>query len=149
MALRQIQKEGRLNMGLDTSHNCWHGSYSAFMRWRSKIAEVAGLPPLDLMEGFFDNRSFLVVDSLLKDRLPIKWECLKPSPLHTLLRHSDCDGKIPWRDCKGIAEALQVLLPLLPQEPAWGHIGDWRQKTQTFIDGLLCAYESKENVDFH
>lgn len=40
-------------MGLDTSHDCWHGAYSAFHRWRQKLAEVAGLPPLDLMEGFW------------------------------------------------------------------------------------------------
>jgi hypothetical protein len=34
-------------MGLDTTHDCWHGAYSAFMRWRRKLAEVAGYPPLD------------------------------------------------------------------------------------------------------
>lgn len=38
-------------MGLDCSHNAWHGAYSAFMRWRIKLAEVAGLPPLEFMEG--------------------------------------------------------------------------------------------------
>jgi hypothetical protein len=42
-------------MGLDTTHNCWHGAYSAFMRWRQEIAKAAGLPPLDLMEGFFTS----------------------------------------------------------------------------------------------
>ena len=40
-------------MGLDTSHNCWHGAYSAFMRWRQEIAKAAGIP-LMLMEGFYD-----------------------------------------------------------------------------------------------
>ncbi len=29
-------------MGLDTSHDCWHGAYSAFGRWRRAIAEAAG-----------------------------------------------------------------------------------------------------------
>ena len=28
-------------MGLDCSHNAWHGAYSAFMRWRQKLADVA------------------------------------------------------------------------------------------------------------
>lgn len=23
-------------MGLDTSHDCWHGAYSAFTRWRQQ-----------------------------------------------------------------------------------------------------------------
>ena len=27
-------------MGLDTTHGCWHGTYSAFNRWRNKIAEM-------------------------------------------------------------------------------------------------------------
>lgn len=40
-------------MGLDTSHNCWHGAYSAFMRWRQEIAKAAGIP-LMLMEGFYE-----------------------------------------------------------------------------------------------
>lgn len=40
-------------MGLDTTHGCWHGAYSAFMRWREKLAEVAGIP-LWLMEGFYE-----------------------------------------------------------------------------------------------
>jgi hypothetical protein len=38
-------------MGLDISHGCWEGAYSAFMRWRQQIAEVAGIP-LMLMDGF-------------------------------------------------------------------------------------------------
>jgi len=29
-------------MGLDTSHECWHGAYSAFTRWRHELATVAG-----------------------------------------------------------------------------------------------------------
>jgi len=38
-------------MGLDTSHGCWHGAYSAFHRWRAGVAKAAGLPPLCIMEG--------------------------------------------------------------------------------------------------
>lgn len=28
-------------MGLDTSHDCWRGAYSAFNRWRRALAEAA------------------------------------------------------------------------------------------------------------
>ena len=28
-------------MGLDTTHDCWHGPYSMFMRWRTAIAAAA------------------------------------------------------------------------------------------------------------
>ena len=41
-------------MGLDTTHDCWHGSYSAFAIWRKKLAEAANIP-LDLMEGHFED----------------------------------------------------------------------------------------------
>jgi len=45
-------------MGLDLTHGCWHGAYSAFMRWRQKIAELAGYPPLMAMDGFFDPKEW-------------------------------------------------------------------------------------------
>lgn len=152
-------------MGLDTSHDAWHGAYSAFMRWRQKVCELAGLPPLDLMEGFYqaipgtqyqdpiywarkglsDERAF----EDLRQRLPIKWDCLKPSPLHKLLNHSDCDGEIAWEDCEPIAVELEKLLPLFPDGDAGGHIGFWREKTAQFIKGLRAAAKAKENLDFH
>lgn len=154
-------------MGLDTSHDCWHGAYSAFMRWRQAIAEAAGLPPLELMEGFYgslyrddgaslptlyhghkhaDARYLESIDS----RLPIRWACLKSSPLHELLYHSDCDGDIPWQSCGPIADELEKLLPALAKLGDFGgHVGRVEEKTQTFIDGLRRAAAAQENVEFH
>jgi len=40
-------------MGLDTSHDCWSGPYSQFMRWREWIAAQVGIP-LRLMDGFYN-----------------------------------------------------------------------------------------------
>jgi hypothetical protein len=157
-------------MGLDCSHDAWRGAYSAFMRWRQKLAEVAGLPPLELMEGFYrpldtefqptlyhgpgtrdgahgpDTAPYL---ASLDDRLPIKWECLQPSALHELLWHSDSDGEIPPDRCGPIADALEALIPLLPDENAGGHIGNWRAKTQQFVDGLRAAAADGAPLDFH
>jgi len=48
-------------MGLDTTHGCWHGAYSAFHRWRAGLANAAGIP-LDLMEGYYDDED----DALLE-----------------------------------------------------------------------------------
>lgn len=154
-------------MGLDTTHDAWHGAYSAFMRWRQEVAKAAGLPPLEFMEGFFcpmRSRQGIATfylgrgadDELargsferLEERLPIKWECLKPSPLHELLFHSDCDGEIPAESCGPIADALEAILPNMPTGSGGGHIGDWRDKTQQFIDGLRRAAAAGEPLGFH
>lgn len=152
-------------MGLDTSHDCWHGAYSAFHRWRHELARAAGLPPLSLMEGFYEpvggrsdysNPFYWARKGLNKDEglpeedsLPIKWDCLKPNALYELLNHSDCEGEIPWESCDAIADSLETLLTKLPKGEGGGHIGNWRDKTQKFIDGLRLAAKKKENVDFH
>ena len=158
-------------MGLDVSHGCWSGAYSAFMRWRCEIAKAAGLPPLQFMEGFYSwtdithDEANAAVQALGYERknkwasdllqafycggnLPIKWDCLKPSPLHALLNHSDCDGSIPASECTAIAHALETLLPALPEGKDVGHIGNWREKTQAVIDGIHLAAEKNEDVRF-
>jgi len=146
-------------MGLDISHGCWHGAYSAFMRWRTKIASLIGIP-LYLMEGFYREGSLRTFHSSGVDVpvpfiveetekvLPLRWEDFRPSPLHILIDHSDCDGEIEWKDCAPIAFELEKLLPLLPNEDAGGHIGLWKETTQKFIDGLRLAHNRKENVEF-
>lgn len=157
-------------MGLDCSHDAWHGAYSAFMRWRTEIARVAGLPPLELMEGFYaplekaraagysvptiylgPSTDELTRNCIqrLDDRLPILWNCLEPSPLHELLYHSDCDGEIEADKCAAIADALEELLPDMPEGEGGGHIGNWRDKTKQFIDGLRKAAAAGEPLDFH
>ena len=42
-------------MGLDTSHGCWHGAYSAFTRWRHELARVAGYQVVRLEGQFHDT----------------------------------------------------------------------------------------------
>lgn len=86
---------------------------------------------------------------LLEERLPIRWDCLKDRPLHILLYHSDCDGEIAQEDCGPIADDLESLLPLLPDEEAAGHIGHWRTKTQAFIDGLRKAAAAGQPLEFY
>jgi len=151
-------------MGLDITHGAWHGAYSAFHRWRCELAKYAGLPPLEYMEYFYDKDSAFSLlefkfpngDELamaelrrLKAQLPIKWSCLKKRPLFTLLTHSDCEGYINWKACKPLAEDLKKILDSIPEDvDLGGHIGNFRKKTQTFIDGCMAAYEAKEKLEF-
>ena len=152
------------NMGLDTTHNAWHGSYGAFNVWRTEIAKCIGIP-LSLMEGFYptDENGYGDPLSLVKYQIngqaldqferhgknfPLKWNAFKPNPLHELLYHSDCDGNIKWKKCKPIANELTKILSKLPDENFGGHIQDIKNKTKIFIKGLLLAYKSKENLYF-
>lgn len=152
-------------MGLDISHDTWHGAYSAFMRWRQEIARIAGYPPLDLMEGFYDGASHnpltlleykypkgdeLDMASLRRifKQMPIKWDNFKNDPLIHLLTHSDCDGYISYGIAEKIANRLEELLPLCEGLDLGGHIGDLKEKTKTFINGLRDAHSKKERVQF-
>lgn len=94
-------------MGLDVSHDAWRGAYSAFHRFRVRLAEVAGLPPLEEMQGFTANGK--------------PWtDC--PPALKVLLHHSDCDGEIEVKDLIPLAEELERLAPLMGEDGD-GHIG--------------------------
>lgn len=151
-------------MGLDITHDTWHGAYSAFHRWRSEIAKCIGIP-LDLMEGFYqDGGTFdpfalpklqLKNDSLslngitkICEHLPLLWDAFKPSPLHELLYHSDCDGIIEFEKCAAIADELEKLLPDLEANNQGGHIGNMADKTRQFIKGLRLAHSEKQNIEF-
>lgn len=113
-------------MGLDTTHDCWHGAYGSFEYWRREIAKAAGLPKLKSMVGFGGNRL---------------WSSLEPSPLHLLLNHSDCDGELRWQDCGAIADELEKLIPKLTDWSAY--------KAEQFVKGLRLASANRENVEFH
>lgn len=143
-------------MGLDTTHGCWHGAYSAFSRWREKLAEVAKFAPLNEMAGYYPidpDKPFSGQTTFdtppAPNGLPRSWDAYKDDPLTVLLRHSDCDGYIPVEWCEPLAARLEQLIPLLPDVDAGGHIGNWRDKTQTFIDGLRRAAAAGEDVGFH
>lgn len=153
-------------MGLDTTHNAWHGAYSSFMQWRKAIAEAAGFAPLELHEGFWppyphkaENmsaeklpyskswaRNCMIVGMYEQGRLPIKWENLLPEcqdlRLVPLLSHSDCDGEIPPAECASIADALEALLPELKDEYM-------RTKTRQFIAGCRAAAAEGVPLGFH
>ena len=161
-------------MGLDTSHDAWHGPYSSFMSWRLWLAEQIGIP-LELMEGFYyeddSSNPFKLLDykypkgdelemaalKRLRKKLPLKWSSFKPNPLHILLNHSDCDGYINWRDCGKIANELKKFLSVIDNDNNLskspnierGVYDGMYKATERFMNGCQLAFSKKEKLDFH
>lgn len=141
-------------MGLDTSHDCWHGPYSSFNEFRREVARFAGLPPLDLMDGFYGGTEAQHYTKnwpeSWKAALPIQWESLKPDPLHLLLNHSDCEGKIAWEDALPIAKRLDAIGRKIDETACFKHGTNLlKDKIRQFSKGLKLASRRREDVDFH
>ena len=156
-------------MGLDTTHDCFHGAYSRFMRWRAALAEAVSIV-LPYMEGFSGDAPGM----LWKDVMP-------DDPLTELLFHSDCDGILKWENAAALADRLEAIIPLLPKTGEWvalpasidrsqpwstekvttveavchllpvtgDHLDEWVRLTEQFVKGLRLAAKSQENVVFH
>lgn len=149
-------------MGLDTTHDCWHGAYSAFSRWREKLAEVAGYTFHDMTldgkpygPGQAVDIDWGNIEKTIGRDLFGRWPSMpvRPDgtadPLIVLLAHSDCEGEIQADFCAPLADRLEELIPLLGDEDGGGHIGYFSEKTQTFVNGLRLAAEAGEPVGFH
>ena len=142
-------------MGLDTTHGCWHGAYSAFARWRTKLAEVAGYTIKKTEHGHeVADLDWGGIGSVIGNDLMGKWPRVPvrpdgtPDALIVLLAHSDCEGEIQADMCGPLADRLTELLPLLKGDGG-GHVSDYQDKTQAFIDGLREAAAAGEPVGFH
>jgi hypothetical protein len=120
-------------MGLDTSHDCWHGPYSQFMRWRCYLHWAITGEPGDT-----------------RDALEAAWESGRYDdqsvPINVLMRHSDCDGSIPADVCGPLADALQRLVD--DRMPKRGIYDEKRPATERFISGLRRAAAAGECVEF-
>lgn len=114
-------------MGLDTSYNCWSGSYGKFMRWRAEVCLTAGYGNIYGRIGFGGNAEW--PNSLL-------------DPLLILLSHSDCDGIIEVKHCKNIANRLRELLAMNFDE-------SFTKLTTQFIEGLELAAKENTDVEFY
>lgn len=135
-------------MGLDTSHDCWHGPYSMFNRWRTWLASQIGVA-LQLQQGFGasfcrdedfskDDIEWLknngkygiaaIVENLAMLKRPkqlgyLWWEDPQHEPLTILLWHSDCDGRIRWWECKPLAIRLTQIYRQTVGRDVLGHGG--------------------------
>jgi hypothetical protein len=133
-------------MGLDVSHDAFHGAYSAFNRLRQVIVE-------DLMDGkwpgpgqWLDGTgswTYATESGYSPETHPGLWE---------FLCHSDFDGVIAPERCALVARDLETLLdPIEAMGIGGGHIkrdGGFRAVLQRFIDGCLRAAEAGEELRF-
>lgn len=133
-------------MGLDTSHDCWHGPYSQFMRWREWLSLFV------MMERMQDDPRAAEIRNMgatreAYDRAYEEGQYADQSvPINVLMNHSDCDGDIPADMCAPLADALQELVK--KHMPERGTYDEKRPATERFIAGLRLAAEHGEPVEF-
>jgi hypothetical protein len=129
-------------MGLDTSHDCWHGSYSWFAEWRCALAKAAGRRTERAIYGDRDVGERHAVDAKqYHPRTFLGWWDEPPyDPLDVLLVHSDAEGWIFPEHAEPLGKRLDELAPLLAEE--------WRDLTHQFALGLRNASERWDVVRF-
>lgn len=158
-------------MGLDTTHDAFHGAYSAFNRLRQMICRAAGgsFPPHDparLKELDIEDPKpswWYVDDDITEEKYP---------GLYAFLKHSDCDGSFTPAECLQVADDLEKLLPKIAEMDDGdvsggvsftkeeggiavarhpGHlsrVGGYTGATQKFIDGCRLAASRGETLEF-
>ena len=143
-------------MGLDTTHNCWHGSYGGFTHFRMMLAEAAGYHVIrgSTKDNQFDNRIYYPHIQLDWGHVTPQhnfgeWDETPSDPLIVLLVHSDCDGVIHPEQSGPLADRMEELLPNLRNKPGFGYENYYYDKAKQFIKGLRDAHEHREMVEFH
>lgn len=130
-------------MGLDTTHNCWHGPYSAFGDWRNTIARAAGFGITTTSDGI-KTVDLPYHDFVAKNYMG-DWDRTPDEILMVLFVHSDCEGEIKPEHCGPLADRLEGLMHSLPVD-TWRVM--YRNETRQFIDGLRMAADAGEPVRF-
>jgi len=150
-------------MGLDCSHDAFHGAYSAFNRFRQVVAHAMGgsFPPHWKVhpsgELVLDDRGLPIYDESLDDKM-IYYDTDGITPeqgpgLWLFLRHSDCDGEISPEDCRKVADEMEAILPDIEKAgEGGGHIaarGGFGEVARKFIRGCREAAANNEPLEFY
>lgn len=114
-------------MGLDTTHNAWHGAYSSFNRFRHSLMLAYNGTNLSNYSGYGGNLAI---------------ENIEHKGLYEFFNHSDCDGEISANDCKLVADGLSEILPKLNDDYDI-------MRCKEFIAGCLLAYSKNEPLEFN
>lgn len=115
-------------MGLDTTHDAFHGAYSSFGRFRSQLLSLAQSINIDDVHGYGGHIS------------PAN---ILDEGVRTLINHSDCDGDFTPDQCKMIADSLEALIPKMDIE------SELYSRSVQFRNGCLLAYSLNESIEFH
>ena len=136
-------------MGLDCSHDAFHGAYSAFNRFRKAVARAmnGSFPPHDPPvhpDGTrMEDDSWYWGDGYTAETHP---------GIALFLSHEDCDGILTPEECLLVARDLEGLLPMLDTYgPGDGHIaraGGYGEVARQFIAGCLAAAAAQEDLVF-
>jgi hypothetical protein len=133
-------------MGLDTTHNCWHGPYSSFSRWRNEIAAAAGYAVWTVVDDTGWKSATVMLDwghLGTPEHLAGNWEETPTDPLFVLIVHSDCDGAIYPAQAEPLAARLEEIVALGTLD------SDDVRRARRFIEGLRAAAAKSEPVLFH
>jgi len=118
-------------MGLDTTHNAFHGAYSGFDHLRRRLVEQA-------CQGTYRDGRDHYYWTFESERVP---HDVRPG-MYALLNHSDCEGDLSPQQCTDVAQFL---------EWADRHITDVyaKDKAAQFARGCRLAAEANETLEFH
>ena len=128
-------------MGLDCSHDAFHGAYSSFNRLRQSVAAAAGGSFPEHEDPSLDPNMWYVGARYRQSEWP---------GLALFLNHSDCDGDISAAECAAVARELNCLVPGVPVGGV-GHLarlGGTRDTLRQFIAGCWLAHARGERLEF-
>lgn len=118
-------------MGLDTTHNCWHGPYSSFNNFRYSLGHQIGID-LDNYIGYGDHGT-ISINTIEHDLFP-------------LFNHSDCDGYLTPEESERIVKGLNSVLENFNEDIKV--YPNFKNQIIQFRDGCLDAISKNEVIEF-
>lgn len=119
-------------MGLNTTHGCWDGPYSAFHTFRKELGNQVGID-IEKYAQYNDDSDLDIRD--IKHNLT------------PLFNHSDCDGELTVDESIRIVDGLNAVIAN-PKESPGADTLFWERVVE-FRDGCLCAISKNEVIEFH
>lgn len=118
-------------MGLDTTHDCWHGPYSLFNRFRFSLAFQIGIN-LNDYKGYNENGT-KDLESIEHDLMP-------------LFNHSDCDGLLTVKESERIIKGLNNVLENFNHKIESDY--NFKDSIIRFRNGCIDAVSKKQEIEF-